>query len=95
VQSYHNYPLNVCGTNPPKPTIYQLLEDKSAQEEAQHLQPYVSVAAANKVPFYIGEGNSVACGGAYNVSNVFAATLWVRFLPFLLAPSIYSFIYTY
>lgn len=73
--SYHRYPLSACGGN--KVSIGQLLEDSAAEGQAKGIQSIVASTVALGVPFYIGEGNSVvSCGGAYNISNTFAATLW-------------------
>jgi len=40
------------------------------------MQPLATAAKTAGVPFYIGEGNSVSCGGEMGVSDTFAATLW-------------------
>lgn len=74
--SYHEYPLNVCGSNKEANSIYDLLANNAVDHNIPKLTPFISSAADVKIPFYIGEGNSVACGGQNNVSNVFAATLW-------------------
>ncbi len=72
--SYHEYPLNVCEKQ--KNTIYQLLSDSSVYKSLADLRSIIDGTDAAGLPFYIGEGNSVACGGQANVSDVFAATLW-------------------
>jgi hypothetical protein len=74
--SYHEYPLNVCDKPPQKNTIYQLLANAASDDNANKLAPFVTEAAKYKLPFYIGEGNSVACGGEVNVSDIAATTLW-------------------
>ena len=75
--SQHQYPLRNCGL--PKPngnTIEDLLNNSASAGRAQHVQPFVRAAAALGVPYVIGEGNSVACGGQWNVSDTMAAALW-------------------
>lgn len=54
----------------------QLLADSSVNNQIASLKAVIDSANSNGVPFFIGEGNSVACGGESNVSDVFAATLW-------------------
>ena len=46
------------------------MEDASAAGIGSFIAPYAAVAAAAGLPMYIGEGNSVSCGGAKNVSDV-------------------------
>lgn len=58
--------------------LVRWLLQSSANHESTRLAPYVQTALATGIPFYIGEGNSVSCGGQYNISDVFGATLWVR-----------------
>jgi hypothetical protein len=70
--SIHRYAESVCHND--KATIPGLMADKSAAGLAQAAQPYVERAGA--IPVYIGEGNSVSCGGADGVSNVWASALW-------------------
>jgi hypothetical protein len=74
--SYHNYPLNVCGTNKTANTIYQLLNESTVETYRVKFRPLVDAALALDLPFLIGEGNSVACGGQRGVSDTFASTLW-------------------
>lgn len=73
--SYHNYPLNNCNRKNDN-NVYELLDDNAATSGATHVTPFAQAARAVSIPFYIGEGNSVACGGQYNVSDVFGAALW-------------------
>jgi len=54
----------------------QLLNDHSSQGQILMYLPYVKSALSYGLPFVIGEGNSVACGGMPNVSNVFGSSLW-------------------
>ncbi len=72
--SWHTYPLSACDGNTNK--IWSLLEDFASIGIALEVVLWTPVAASLKVPLYIGEGNSCACGGQYNISNTFAATLW-------------------
>jgi hypothetical protein len=74
--SYHEYPLNVCDKPPQKNTIYQLLDNGATDNNANKLAPYVTAAASFGLPFFIGEGNSVACGGETNVSDIASTALW-------------------
>jgi len=72
--SYHKYPLNVCDgatTN-----LVDLMQDRAASGEADAMKPYVQDAIKDGVDFWMGEVNSVACGGAYNVSNTMGSALW-------------------
>jgi hypothetical protein len=74
--SYHEYPLNVCDKPPQKNTIYQLLANGASDDNANKLAPFVTSAVKASLPFYIGEGNSVACGGEKNVSDIASTALW-------------------
>jgi hypothetical protein len=71
--SYHHYPLATCGGR--VVTLEQLLEPQAAQSVTA-LTKYAQVSRHFNRPFYIGEGNSVACGGSNDVSNTFGAALW-------------------
>jgi len=71
--SYHHYPLTACHGH--KVNIHELVTAEAA-ESVDRLSSFASTAVAVGRPFYIGEGNSVACGGAYGVSDTFASTLW-------------------
>lgn len=73
--SFHNYAESVC--NGDVATVDGLLADKSAAGHAADMAPLAATAMAKHVPFYIGEGNSVSCGGKTGVSDVFASALWV------------------
>jgi hypothetical protein len=74
--SYHEYPLNVCGSNKHANSIFDLLANTAVDDNIPKLAPFVTAAGQAGVPMYIGEGNSVACGGQTNVSDVFASALW-------------------
>jgi hypothetical protein len=75
--SRHHYALDGCGAGA-APSVGALL----ASDAAAFLQPFAAAAAAARVPFVVGEANSVSCGGARGVSDVFGAALWA--LDFLL-----------
>ncbi len=80
----HRYPFNVCnGTAPP--AVAALLADASARGAATEFAPHVEAARAAGVDFRVAELNSVACGGADGVSNVYAAALWGADVAFQLA----------
>ena len=73
--SYHEYPLGNCNKKN-ELTIYDLLANTAVDRNIPHLTPFIQAAQAAGIPFYIGEGNSISCGGMLNVSNVFASALW-------------------
>lgn len=80
----HRYPFNVCnGTAPPAVTA--LLADASSQGAATEFAPHIQTARAAGVDFRVAELNSVACGGADGISNVYAAALWGADVAFQLA----------
>lgn len=72
--SYHEYPLSVCEkqTN----TLPQLLAATAITKPIEGLTPIIAEAKQRGIPFYIGEGNSVSCGGQVNVSDVAGTALW-------------------
>mmetsp|Transcript_29308 Transcript_29308/g.32554 ORF Transcript_29308/g.32554 Transcript_29308/m.32554 type:complete len:489 (-) Transcript_29308:25-1491(-) len=72
--SYHRYPENHCNGN--VATLEKLLEDASSVDQAAVQAPYIADAAKLGLPYYIGESNSVACGGQHNVSDILGAALW-------------------
>jgi hypothetical protein len=53
-----------------------LLANSSTYGFAQKYKADIAYVRSLGIPFYIGEGNSVSCGGMPGVSNVFGATLW-------------------
>ena len=75
--SWHHYSLHGCagGSGPPG-SVYSLLADAASAGAAAFLAPLAATAAAAGLPFRVGEGNSVNCGGRLNVSDVFAAALY-------------------
>jgi hypothetical protein len=72
--SVHYYPLTAC-LGPEFVSVAALLADAAASGVAA-LAPAAAAAASAGIPFRIGEGNSVSCGGVTGVSDVFAAALW-------------------
>lgn len=72
--SYHYYPLNHCGGNMNQ--VWQLLVTTAAYSVAEQYAGYVAYSLSKGIPFVIGEGNSIACGGQYGISDVFASALW-------------------
>ena len=72
--SLHRYAASVCHND--KATIPELMADKAAALLAQDLAPWTAPAIAKGIPIFIGEGNSVSCGGASGVSDVWASALW-------------------
>jgi hypothetical protein len=57
-------------------TITELLATERVVTPAASFAPIAAAARAWGLPFFIGEGNSVSCGGQVNVSDVFGAALW-------------------
>ncbi len=70
----HQYAMS-C-THQPPPSIELLLSPATRGHQAQGLNTYASVAAAQHEPVRIDETNSVSCGGVAGVSDTFAAALW-------------------
>ena len=68
------YPLNVCKHQ--NNTIWQLLSTDRVVTPVSDLATVIAETKANGIPFFIGEGNSIACGGQAGVSDVMAAALW-------------------
>jgi hypothetical protein len=72
--SFHHYTESVCNGN--KATVPGLLSPNASLHFIQQMKPLAAIAAKAQIPFYIGEGNSVSCGGKAGVSDVFASALW-------------------
>eukprot|EP01120_Amphizonella_sp_Union-15-10_P007806 TRINITY_DN2681_c0_g1_i1.p1 TRINITY_DN2681_c0_g1~~TRINITY_DN2681_c0_g1_i1.p1 ORF type:complete len:487 (+),score=97.64 TRINITY_DN2681_c0_g1_i1:46-1506(+) len=72
--SYHRYPLDHCGGH--MNTMSQLLEDRASVGQAEFLKPYIEIASSLDIEFWVGESNSIACGGQEGISNVFGSALW-------------------
>jgi hypothetical protein len=75
VVSTHVYPFTVCNALPP-PAPADLLSDHATVAVGTLYAPHAQAAHALSFPFRMGEMNSVSCGGAPGVSDVFAAALW-------------------
>ncbi len=80
----HRYPFNVCNGKAP-PAVADLLADAAGQTMAMVFAPHVAAARQAGVDFRVAEINTVACGGADGVSNVYAAALWGADVAFQLA----------
>lgn len=74
--SYHQYPLNVCTKPPVTHTIAELLANDASDKDVPAMAARAADARKAGLPFVIGEGNSIACGGQAGVSDVFASALW-------------------
>ena len=72
--SYHRYAESSCAGH--SPTMAALMADAASAGIAEFLAPLARTAAAARIPFFVGEGNSISCGGAYNLSDVGASALW-------------------
>jgi hypothetical protein len=75
----HRYPLQRCllpAISPAYPTIPHLLDSTSMRGIADGIAQYAAIAHSRGLPFRVDELNSVSCGGAIGVSNVFASALW-------------------
>jgi hypothetical protein len=77
--TYHRYPLHRCLVgkgSPNTPTIGHLLSTHASSWPATTLERAAAVAHRHGLPFRSDELNSVSCGGARGVSDVFASALW-------------------
>lgn len=72
--SYHHYATDHCNGHVHQ--LWELLTQHAASWGAQAIWDLSAVTRGNRIPFYIGEGNSIACGGEYGISDTFAASLW-------------------
>ena len=81
--SYHTYSESVCHKD--TATLARLLANNVTERLAATLGPLQAAAAAARTPLFIGEGNSVSCGGAPGVSDVFGAALWAIDVLFTIA----------
>jgi hypothetical protein len=73
--STHVYPFTVCNSLPP-PAPADLFGDHATVTVGELYAPHAQAAHALGLPFRMGEMNSVSCGGAPGVSDVYAAALW-------------------
>jgi Glycosyl hydrolase family 79 C-terminal beta domain len=79
VATVHRYPLQRCylpAASAMYPSISHLLSPAASQGLADSVAPEVTAAHARRVALRVDEINSVSCGGALGVSNVFASALW-------------------
>jgi hypothetical protein len=73
--STHVYPYTVCDNlAPPDPT--NLLWDLATADIADRYAPHAKAAHDLGLHFRMDEMNSVSCGGAAGVSDVYASALW-------------------
>eukprot|EP01121_Diplochlamys_sp_Union-15-3_P017437 TRINITY_DN6133_c0_g2_i1.p1 TRINITY_DN6133_c0_g2~~TRINITY_DN6133_c0_g2_i1.p1 ORF type:complete len:488 (+),score=105.79 TRINITY_DN6133_c0_g2_i1:32-1495(+) len=72
--SFHRYPEDHC--NGHEASLDVLLEDRSSSGQAEMVRSWAATAKSVGVEFWIGESNSVACGGQHLVSDVFGVVLW-------------------
>lgn len=70
--SHHHYAVGGCEGS--TVTLPELLN--STAGTIAYLQTFAAGASAAGVPFRVGEGNSVSCGGRAGVSDVFGTALW-------------------
>ncbi len=84
----HRYPLQTCfvpPSSPEYPTVAHLLAPEATAGLADGLVADVALAHARHLPLRIDEINSVSCGPAPGVSNVFASALWALDMLFEMA----------
>jgi hypothetical protein len=77
--TYHWYPQEACDKKPGDPgypTVAKLLDQDALTFPAQRFGTLAQIAAKRNVSLRVSETNSVACGGATGVSDVFASALW-------------------
>jgi hypothetical protein len=72
----HRYPLTACRGGKVRPTIASLLATDTNRGPLHELATLAASAKRAGVRLRVTETNSVSCGGAEGVSNVFAAALW-------------------
>ena len=88
VATVHRYPLQRCylpAASAMYPSIAHLLSPAASQGLADSVAPEVAAAHARHVALRVDEMNSVSCGGASGVSNVFASALWALDAAFQMA----------
>jgi hypothetical protein len=75
IVSTHTYPYTVCSqVLPPPPDA--LLDPIATVQIAAAYRSVAQAAHGAGVPYRMGELNSVSCGGAAGVSDVYASALW-------------------
>jgi hypothetical protein len=72
--SYHHYSIGGCDGK--SAALWKLMSNDPFVLTAAYMQPFVTAAQEAGIFFRIGEGNTVSCGGAPGVSDVFAAALF-------------------
>lgn len=72
--AFHRYPESKCHGS--TPTLEGLMAEAATAGVAAATAPLAAAANKAGVAFHIGEGNSVSCGGAAGVSDVFGSALW-------------------
>jgi hypothetical protein len=88
VATVHRYPLERCyapAASPMYPSVAHLLSPAASQGLADSVAPEAALAHARRVALRVDELNSVSCGGAPGVSNVFASALWALDATFQMA----------
>lgn len=70
----HYYPLTLC--NGGTPTLTDLLSARTVGAESVKFGDDVAITGAHGRAFRMDETNSVSCGGAGQVSNVYGSALW-------------------
>ena len=73
--SFHTYAQTACNGNT-QSSVPGLLSNNITAKFAAEVAAPLAAARAFGIPFKIGEGNSVSCGGRAGVSDVFASALW-------------------
>lgn len=76
--SYHRYG-SALNCNRVNLTMQDFLSDNTTSNMLNHnnLSLVVQAARAAGIPIYLGETNSIACGGQYGLSDAFASALWI------------------
>ena len=69
------YSQTACNGNTHS-SVPGLLDNNVTAHFAEIVAAPLAAARAAGIPFKIGEGNSISCGGRAGVSDVFAAALW-------------------
>jgi hypothetical protein len=75
IVSTHTYPYTVCD-GLPAPAPDALLNRFATVQLAAQYAAVAQAAQAAGVPYRMGELNSVSCGGAHGVSDVYVSALW-------------------
>jgi hypothetical protein len=79
IVTLHRYPLQLCYVPkgaPQYPTIAHLFAASSSTGLADSVARYAAISHAHRASLRIDEMNTVSCGGAPGVSDVFASALW-------------------